>query len=163
MIISIIDALNEICEKAKETTCSGEGNCTLKLDGYHNYTILKGERARTDSSEISDYLLFINEEVEELFIIIVEFKSDHVNVGKVARQIENGSTRALQLLKICSKICFNGELKCLENKKIYHIAIAKRWNTTTRKMLKEIKIQIDGEDYWIRTKECNNLLKDMLS
>lgn len=161
--MSIIDALGSIYESAIRTTCSGEENCVLRLDGYNNYIILKGEDVRESSEEICDHLVFINETIEELVIAIIEFKTNNVHVDKVAKQIENGSMRAVLILKRGSEICFDEELKCLDNKILCHIAVARHWNTTQRKMLIRRKIMVNGRSYYIRPKECGDLLKDVLS
>lgn len=160
--MSIIDALGSFHQDAIRTTCEGEGDCILRLDGYSKYIILKGEEVRENSEEICDALVFINETIEKLFIVVVEFKSESVHVDKLVNQIQNGSRRAIVILENDSRICMDEEKKCLKEKKFYHIAVAKHWNAIPKKKVRERKIMVGSRPHPLYTKECGDFLKNVI-
>ena len=159
--MSIIDALGSIHKHAVRTACSGEGGCIFGLNGFHKYIILKGEPLCKEPIEMCDYLVFVNETAEELLIAVIEFKTNNLHVNKVARQIENGSLKASSIINNCKEICLEEELDCLGKKKLCLIAVARRWDANTRKMLRSKKVIADGRPHYIHAKECGDLLKDV--
>jgi hypothetical protein len=160
--VSIIDALGSCYKDAKIDACADRRSCALNLDGYDHYIILKGELICEDLEEICDCLVYINESNNDLFITIVEFKTNNVHVDKVVNQIKNGSARALTILKDCTKICTCEEMKCLDKKRFCHIAVARHWDSMSIRMMKSKKISINGREYSIHTKECGDFLKKIL-
>ena len=147
--MTIIDSIKENFSNSIVKLCS-EKKCKLKTYNLKNYVILKGEKV-CKNIKISDCIIFKGN--GDLIIGIVELKSKTIHANDILKKLNNGSEIALNILKKYSK-----NLKY----EIYHIVLAKRWNSTELETITKRKISIDGKGHKIINGRCGNMFSDLV-
>ena len=94
--MAIINCIKNNYTNAIISRCFEMG-CELKLDGFNEYVILKGEKIRRNM-KISDCIIFIK---DNFIIAIIELKSRTIHASEIVSKLTNASKIALNILKEC--------------------------------------------------------------
>ncbi|MBF0540129.1 MAG: hypothetical protein HQK91_01600 [Nitrospirae bacterium] len=149
---NIIEKIRVKYSYAKEDACIDE-NCELKLNGYADFVILKGEKIINKDVKKCDFIVFIND--NEIKIVISEHKTTNFDVYDIIEKLQNSSTPAFQIL--------------IENDSInkihfFFIALAKKWDSDKLQILtnKKYRISLNSKKYMIIPNYCGKSFNDIL-
>ncbi len=145
--MSMVICVRNNFAKAIMDKCYEKG-CKLKLDRKRKevkrYVILKGEKI-SKKGKICDCIIFM-ESKGAIVIGIVELKNKVVHINEIKEKLTNGSKILSNILKRCNSYHTNFE--------IFHIVLAKRWQSSEYRILSKEKIKVNGKKYNIILKKC---------
>ena len=133
---------------AKLNCCSDEG-CKLNLAGCRNYVILKGELINS-SIAICDCMIFFANAA--FTVAIIELRSKSIDVEKIKKKMENGTSEAKKILDQCG----------IKDFELYLILLAKGYSGSVIQRIKGTKIKIEGKTHRIIAKRCGNKFTDIV-
>ncbi len=153
--MSFIDLVRERYSCAIINPCKEMG-CEIKLSGYENYIILKGEKI-CQNGKMCDCIIII-ESKDAISFIIVELKNKCAKVSDIEEKFDRGFLKISELEQFFLSTCKKPKKKC----KIFPVIIVESWRVQEKKMLKSRRIPYKGHNYDIYDGKCNSFLKDIM-
>lgn len=128
----IIRLLRKCCSNPSRS-CKEKG-CRLNLEELSTYVVERAESPLSDEA-MCDCIVFARKDFRYV-LAIVELKSKSVHIREVVTQLQNGVTRAANIL--------SGLADRKSGWEVYILCLAREWHTSVSKLLASHRVYLKG-------------------